>query len=405
MESGQVDHYNDGYSAVWHYNVNDFTEKQRMGAVQVPLMFKWMTPLKAVSPHRFYIGFGARLGFNVTGSYEQKASGLEYQYRDSWYYYPDGAYDQFEEFPAFETERNSIKYGLMNVMGALELGFRWKLGKGPVALYTGVYVDAGVNNISPKVSSNPLVFFRGTDKEFGPEMAPRQNGTYDDAGAMNTIFDHSSILEAHSPHYGELSEKVPGEYNVEWKSPTSNYSKKLTTLSAGIVLKLAFGIRRKKPVVPTLPVFVPEPEPEEPQLIAEPETEPAKMEVGDLNIKEIPIEIKRSMMKLSNSLFAFDKFTLSDEVVAELDKVTAWLIDNPELNIAVEGHTDSIGNENYNQRLSESRAKAVMEYFIAHGVNADRLSYVGYGESSPIADNSTEEGRRQNRRVELKIVK
>ena len=129
------------------------------------------------------------------------------------------------------------------------------------------------------------------------------------------------------------------------------------------------------------------------------------MEVGDLNIKEIPIEIKRSMMKLSNSLFAFDKFTLSDEVVAELDKVTAWLIDNPELNIAVEGHTDSIGNENYNQRLSESRAKAVMEYLIAHGVNADRLSYVGYGESSPIADNSTEEGRRQNRRVELKIVK
>ena len=129
------------------------------------------------------------------------------------------------------------------------------------------------------------------------------------------------------------------------------------------------------------------------------------MEVGDLNIKEIPIEIKRSMMKLSNSLFAFDKFTLSDEVVAELDKVTAWLIDNPELNIAVEGHTDSIGNENYNQRLSESRAKAVMEYFIAHGVNADRLSCVGYGESSPIADNSTEEGRQQNRRVELKIVK
>ena len=152
MESGQVDHYNDGYSAVWHYNVNDFTEKQRMGAVQVPLMFKWMTPLKAVSPHRFYIGFGARLGFNVTGSYEQKASGIEYQYRDSWYYYPDGAYDQFEEFPAFETERSGIKYGLMNVMGSLELGFRWKLGKGPVALYTGVYVDAGVNNISPKVS-------------------------------------------------------------------------------------------------------------------------------------------------------------------------------------------------------------------------------------------------------------
>ena len=107
---------------------------------------------------------------------------------------------------------------------------------------------------------------------------------------------------------------------------------------------------------------------------------------------------------MSNALFEFDKFNLTDEVVTELDKVTAWLIDNPDLNVAVEGHTDSIGSDEYNQRLSESRAKAVMEYFIAHGVKAERLSYVGHGESVPIADNATEEGRRLNRRVELKIV-
>ena len=128
------------------------------------------------------------------------------------------------------------------------------------------------------------------------------------------------------------------------------------------------------------------------------------MEVKELVIKEIPVEIKRSMMKMSNALFEFDKFNLTDEVVTELDKVTAWLIDNPDLNVAVEGHTDSIGSDEYNQRLSESRAKAVMEYFIAHGVKAERLSYVGHGESMPIADNATEEGRRLNRRVELKIV-
>ena len=109
-------------------------------------------------------------------------------------------------------------------------------------------------------------------------------------------------------------------------------------------------------------------------------------------------------MELSNSLFEFDKFTLDETVIAELNKVTAWLIENPDLKVSVEGHTDNVGDDRYNQRLSESRAKAVVDYFIANGVSADRLSYVGYGESRPIADNSSDEGRQINRRVELKIL-
>jgi outer membrane protein OmpA-like peptidoglycan-associated protein len=91
--------------------------------------------------------------------------------------------------------------------------------------------------------------------------------------------------------------------------------------------------------------------------------------------------------------------------VTELDKVTAWLKDNPNINVEIDGHTDSYGSDAYNQKLSENRAKSVYDYFANHGVDAQRLSYKGYGESQPIADNATAAGRKQNRRVELKIVK
>ena len=68
------------------------------------------------------------------------------------------------------------------------------------------------------------------------------------------------------------------------------------------------------------------------------------------------------------------------------------------------GHTDSVGSDSYNQKLSEQRAKAVCDYLISQGVDKARLSYKGYGESEPIATNETEAGRQRNRRVELKIL-
>jgi OOP family OmpA-OmpF porin len=74
------------------------------------------------------------------------------------------------------------------------------------------------------------------------------------------------------------------------------------------------------------------------------------------------------------------------------------------MKVRIAGHTDSRGSDEYNQRLSEARAKSVCEYLISRGISADRLSYIGYGESRPIDTNDTEEGRQNNRRVELEIL-
>ena len=107
---------------------------------------------------------------------------------------------------------------------------------------------------------------------------------------------------------------------------------------------------------------------------------------------------------LKNVFFQTGKYTLLDISIVELDKVVEMMQKHPSLRIELGGHTDNTGNEAANQKLSEQRAKAVYDYLVNHGVQADRLSYKGYGQSQPVADNSTPEGRRQNRRTVFTIL-
>jgi len=108
---------------------------------------------------------------------------------------------------------------------------------------------------------------------------------------------------------------------------------------------------------------------------------------------------------LRNIFFDFDKATLRPESKVELERVYTILTENPRMKVRIAGHTDNIGSDEYNQRLSEARAKAVYDYLISRGISADRLSYIGYGKSRPIDTNETSEGRQNNRRVELEIIK
>jgi len=99
--------------------------------------------------------------------------------------------------------------------------------------------------------------------------------------------------------------------------------------------------------------------------------------------------------------FDFNKATIRPEAAPVLNQVQAMLQANPGLQLTIEGHTDSIGQAAYNQKLSADRAEAVKAWLAAHGVDATRLSGAGFGDAKPVADNATEEGRAQNRRVEL----
>ena len=99
--------------------------------------------------------------------------------------------------------------------------------------------------------------------------------------------------------------------------------------------------------------------------------------------------------------FDSGKATIKPDSQSVIDEIVKALQSQTDLKVKVEGHTDNVGNETANQQLSEERAKAVMDAVAAAGVDPARLSAAGFGMSKPVADNSTEEGRAQNRRVEL----
>jgi peptidoglycan-associated lipoprotein len=102
--------------------------------------------------------------------------------------------------------------------------------------------------------------------------------------------------------------------------------------------------------------------------------------------------------------FDFDRYNLRPEALAILDDAAMKLQANPDLNVMIEGHCDSIGTIEYNLALGERRANAARDYLIGRGVAATRLRTVSYGEERPIADNGTAEGRAMNRRAHLMVI-
>jgi len=107
---------------------------------------------------------------------------------------------------------------------------------------------------------------------------------------------------------------------------------------------------------------------------------------------------------LKNVHFESNSSELTAGSSEELDKAVDAMNKYDQLRIEIQAHTDNMGEESYNQYLSEQRANSVRDYMIGKGIAADRMVAKGYGESTPITDNSTRDGRAKNRRVELKII-
>jgi outer membrane protein OmpA-like peptidoglycan-associated protein/tetratricopeptide (TPR) repeat protein len=121
----------------------------------------------------------------------------------------------------------------------------------------------------------------------------------------------------------------------------------------------------------------------------------------DIYLKKIEVGSK---IVLKNIFFDFNKSTLRPESKGELDRLITLLNEVPSLKIEISGHTDNVGSALYNQQLSESRAKSVVEYLISQGIDQNRLIYKGYAMTQPVATNDTEEGRQMNRRTEFKVL-
>jgi OOP family OmpA-OmpF porin len=127
---------------------------------------------------------------------------------------------------------------------------------------------------------------------------------------------------------------------------------------------------------------------------------PKGMLVGSNGCLVLFVEGKKNVV-LQGVNFVVARADLTIDAKKVLDFVAQSLNANPEVTFEVQGHTSSEGSDAYNMRLSQRRAASVLAYLVSKGVDPKRMTAKGYGETQPIADNSTEDGRKQNRRVEL----
>jgi outer membrane protein OmpA-like peptidoglycan-associated protein len=133
-------------------------------------------------------------------------------------------------------------------------------------------------------------------------------------------------------------------------------------------------------------------------------------DAAETGFKEVKKDIALDKIKvgskvvLKNIFFDFNKATLRNESKAELNRLVRILDDNNTMKIEIGGHTDDKGSDAYNENLSKNRAESVVNYLINQGVDTSRLTFIGYGESTPIDTNETKEGRQENRRVEFEVI-
>jgi outer membrane protein OmpA-like peptidoglycan-associated protein len=128
--------------------------------------------------------------------------------------------------------------------------------------------------------------------------------------------------------------------------------------------------------------------------------ETLKRQLGALQAKTQETE-RGTILTLDSVLFETNKVALKSGALQNLYPLVTFLRDNPERTIKIEGHTDSMGDEDYNLELSQRRAESVRMFLVQNGVEPNRIIARGYGETAPVAPNDTAAGRQQNRRVEL----
>jgi len=143
------------------------------------------------------------------------------------------------------------------------------------------------------------------------------------------------------------------------------------------------------------------------EIKTEPPTSQPKPEVKQPTTQpkpEVKPEVKEEVViSFHDILFDFDSAKIKPAMSPILDEIVSILKEHPNKKIIVAGYTDSTGPASYNLKLSKRRAESVAKYLVDHGINAERIKTIGYGESHPKYDNSTKQGRRLNRRVEIKL--
>lgn len=291
------------------------------------------------------VGYGFADGDRLSDDGLYVALGLGYVIRENWTLEGELAYNKFDDG---NEPNEALAWNQLSVSGSVRYLFDFDAAHP----YLGVALGFGRNEID-----------NGNADDWGYQVGPIAGFEWDltDSGALRFEVGHK---------YTEFSSD--GIDTGFWD----------TTVSAGFTHY--FGGEVTPPPPPPAP-----PTPPPPPAPPAPPADPAP---------NLPVSIT-----LNGVNFDFDKCTLRADAIAILDEAVRVLNGN-EIRVEVAGHTDAVGTDAYNQKLSECRAKVVADYLTGKGVSGAKIASVnGYGESKPIDTNDTAEGRARNRRTELNV--
>jgi outer membrane protein OmpA-like peptidoglycan-associated protein len=250
---------------------------------------------------------------------------------------------------------------------------------------TGITIDSTFPFLSLKSADD--VYFFNDDGSFSKNV-----NLYLSAGDENAVdFENSSVrvlsFKDKEVKVFKFDAKIP-EF-ISWDGRDDVYGNFLPKGNYKIIFTVADKAGNALNVLNEISVF---PMPKEP---------PKPKEEVKVKQEERGLVINLS----SKVLFDTGKSALKSEAEKSLDEVAQILAVYPKNKVLIEGHTDSSGNEDKNETLSLERAESVMDFFSSKGVDPDRMQIAGYGSLKPVADNKTEKGREQNRRVEIVVLK
>lgn len=271
-----------------------------------------------------------------------------------------------DRIPAFSTRSPSHAPKLSNLLVGYQFNENWSAD---LTVGTDMDYERGVD----RVSLNGYRFFGGGSwkpfisagvSRFDVETSGTEKTDMLQAGVgVSKSIGHNLELRAGYQHFHDVGDD---SYNDDEYSVSLNWH-----------------FRRPRPA----PEAAPEPAPVAAPVVA-PAPQPAPVEKVVVDVFELLVQ------------FEFDRSEVRSAYRPQFDEIAQILAEYPDTNLTIEGHTCSIGTDEYNQGLSERRANAVREIFInEHGVEPGRIDAQGFGESSPVADNATREGRIRNRRA------
>jgi len=375
--------------------LNDHKEKQSAMLLQIPLMLQYQTGKK----HQFYAAAGGKVGFPLSGKYKISGSNVQ----NSGYYAEEDYEYTTQEFMGFGAFSNVKSSGDLSFKTAFfasaDLGVKWKLNDKGWSLYTGIYVDYGLNNIADAKNSRHLVAYNTTN--------PRD-------------FAVNSVIHSHT------------------QNSAQSFTDKIIPIAAGIKLRLAFGkgSAAKKDGTDNSDALVSEkPAGEDPSAALAAAEEQARKDKEEADRLAKAAEEQRladekarqdearrladekaqqdearrradDMQEIMRPVggYALSETPLNNVQKSDWDKIIALLQRHPEMKVFIYGHTCNTGGTEINEKIGLQRAENVKAYLLSKGIAQDRiLGTASKRDTEPLVPNNSEENRKKNRRVELVV--